>query len=457
MERGEAGLRVTDHKTGAARVQEGAIVGGGESLQPVLYSLAAERVLKQDVVAARLSYCTARGGFQERSVEINEWSRLQGRQVLDVIDRAVEHGRLHPAPREKGVPLVRLPPGVRPARGTSGAGEGLGPAGRSPRAEAAPMTMLPDGAAAAGAATKPLADDSQRRLIREELERNLVVEAAAGTGKTTVLVQRIVEVLASGLATVDRIVAVTFTEKAAGELKLRLRSGLEEARRAAGDGDRHRNLEAALARLEEARVGTIHSFCADLLRERSIEAGVDPRFEPMTEPEAERLFGDAFRYWLQRKLKSPPEGVRRSLRRTAWGSDDGPIGRLRRAGWTLVEWRDFPGTWRRPTFDRQARIDDLVERLHAFADLSGTCGDEKRDNLFKDTEPARRLSREVPHGRGGSPARPRRRGGAPGGPLRLEVRQTAQGAREALRAERAAGSGAHRARRAGGGARGVRP
>ncbi len=257
------------------------------------------------------------------------------------------------------------------------------------------MTMLPDGAAAAGAATKPLADDAQRRLIREELERNLVVEAAAGTGKTTVLVQRIVEVLASGLATVDRIVAVTFTEKAAGELKLRLRSGLEEARREAGEGDRHRNLEAALARLEEARVGTIHSFCADLLRERSIEAGVDPRFEPMTEPEAERLFGDAFRYWLQRKLKNPPEGVRRSLRRTAWGSDDGPIGRLRRAGWTLVEWRDFPGAWRRPTFDREARIDDLVERLHTFADLSGTCADERRDNLFKDTEPARRLSREI--------------------------------------------------------------
>jgi ATP-dependent exoDNAse (exonuclease V) beta subunit len=245
-------------------------------------------------------------------------------------------------------------------------------------------------------ARRPLADDEPRRLIREELEKNLVVEAAAGTGKTTVLVRRIVEVLACGLATVDRIVAVTFTEKAAGELKLRLRSGLEEARREAGEGERHRCLEAALARLEEARVGTIHSFCADLLRERSIEAGVDPRFEPMTEPEAERLFGDAFRFWLQEKLKDPPEGVRRSLRRTAWGSDeDGPIGRLRRAGWTLVEWRDFPAPWRRPPFDRTQRIDDLVDQLHAFADLSGECADRKRDNLFRDTEAARRLSREI--------------------------------------------------------------
>jgi CRISPR/Cas system-associated exonuclease Cas4 (RecB family) len=101
VERGDAGLRVTDHKTGVVRVQEGAIVGGGESLQPVLYSLAAEKVLKTDVVSARLSYCTARGGFEERAVDINEWSRLQGRQVLEVVDRAVEKGHLHPAPREK--------------------------------------------------------------------------------------------------------------------------------------------------------------------------------------------------------------------------------------------------------------------------------------------------------------------------------------------------------------------
>ena len=68
----------------------------------------------------------------------------------------------------------------------------------------------------------------------------------------------------------------------------------------------------------------------------------------MTESEAERLYGEAFQLWLQEQLEDPPEGVRRSLRRAAFSNEDGPIGRLRRAGWTLVDWRDFPGAWKRP-------------------------------------------------------------------------------------------------------------
>ena len=68
-------------------------------------------------------------------------------------------------------------------------------------------------------------DTEARRRIRESLHESLIVEAAAGTGKTSELVGRIVYMLESGLARVDRIVAVTFTNKAAGELKLRLRAG----------------------------------------------------------------------------------------------------------------------------------------------------------------------------------------------------------------------------------------
>src|SRR5262245_60683906 len=79
-------------------------------------------------------------------------------------------------------------------------------------------------------ATAALPDADARRDISDALDQTLVVEAAAGTGKTTELVTRIVRVLASGRATMDQIVAVTFTEKAAGELKLRVREALEHAR-----------------------------------------------------------------------------------------------------------------------------------------------------------------------------------------------------------------------------------
>ena len=71
-------------------------------------------------------------------------------------------------------------------------------------------------------------DADARRIIAEKLDATLVVEAAAGTGKTTELVNRILGVLGGGRARVGEIVAVTFTEKAAGELKLRLRQRLEE-------------------------------------------------------------------------------------------------------------------------------------------------------------------------------------------------------------------------------------
>src|SRR5207342_183470 len=98
-----------------------------------------------------------------------------------------------------------------------------------------------------------------REAIRADLDHTLVVEAAAGTGKTTELVHGIVAVLRAGRASVDHIVGVTFTEKAAGELKLRVREGLERARQQTPvQSDDRANLERALARLEEAWVGTIH-------------------------------------------------------------------------------------------------------------------------------------------------------------------------------------------------------
>ena len=264
----------------------------------------------------------------------------------------------------------------------------------------------------------PVTDAPDRERIRTSLDETLIVEAAAGTGKTTELIHRIVNVLAEGRAKVDRIVAVTFTEKAAGELKLRLREGLEHARhdlrqQGLSDpgrvpnpeshiADHRRNLEHALEHLEEAHISTIHGFCADLLRERPLEARVDPRFEVLLEPEAKRLYGQAFDLWLQRALDDPPEGLRRSLRRTsrvqAFGSDEGtgggPAARLQRAGWALVEWRDFPTAWRRARFDRKAEIDRLVPKLHEFADLTRRPA-KTSDNLYRSTQPARRVSDHI--------------------------------------------------------------
>ena len=271
-----------------------------------------------------------------------------------------------------------------------------GDSGKAPKADQVPIA----GDLLAGLPPPPSrvpADQEARDLIRTLLDETIVVEAAAGTGKTTMLVERIVALLASGKAEVGRIVAVTFTEKAAGELKLRIRERLESARHEASPGTpARRHLERALARLEEAWVGTIHGFCADLLRERSVAANVDPDYRTLTEPEAMKLFRESFDLWFQQILEDPPEGVRRSLRRAGAGRDaDGPVGRLRHAAWSLAEWRDFPHPWRRDPFPRERAIDLLVESLHGFADRSARCDQPGRDNLYKDTEKYRRLSREI--------------------------------------------------------------
>ncbi|TMA29802.1 MAG: ATP-dependent deoxyribonuclease subunit A [Deltaproteobacteria bacterium] len=205
-------------------------------------------------------------------------------------------------------------------------------------------------------------DAAARQRIRTDLAANLIVEAAAGTGKTTELVSRIVALVRSGATSLDRILAVTFTDLAAGEMKLRLRSELESARETASTEERA-HLTAALARLEVAPIGTIHSFCADLLRERPVEARVDPVFEVAGPDEQQRLFDQAFEQWFQRMVADPPEGVRRLLRRKTRFYEDPPRELLRRAGIDLAEHRDFDGAWRREPLERRALLQGAAGRL----------------------------------------------------------------------------------------------
>ncbi len=256
---------------------------------------------------------------------------------------------------------------------------------------------------------QPLTDAEARHRIETALDTSLLVEAAAGTGKTTQLIRRLVAVLEHGQATVDGLVAVTFTRKAAGELKLRLRQQLDERRTVlAGiaDGKKgpgitsasdplvaRQRLEEALARLEEAHIGTIHAFCADILRQRPVEAGIDPGFAEVDEDESARIYDRAFRGWIERRLEERPEGLRRALSRLAsQRAPDGasPIDRLRNAGRTLVDWRDFDTPWRREPFDRAVAIDRLFGVVGSLAELYGVATNP-RDYLRRALEPAEAL------------------------------------------------------------------
>jgi len=143
-----------------------------------------------------------------------------------------------------------------------------------------------------------MTDQAQRNRIVTDLDTNLLVEAGAGSGKTTALVGRLLAHVRRGTP-VDALAAVTFTRKAANELRERFQIGLEKS---AGDGtipqEQRLRLEEALRDLDRAFLGTIHAFCGRLLRERPLDAGLDPGFVELDEEAWPELVDDFWSRWV---------------------------------------------------------------------------------------------------------------------------------------------------------------
>jgi CRISPR/Cas system-associated exonuclease Cas4 (RecB family) len=94
-------VRITDHKTGRDRTTPKTVIGGGSILQPIVYGLAVESILKRPVTAGRLFYCTAPGGFTERIIPLTDTNRRAALEALEIVDRAIELGFLPAAPSER--------------------------------------------------------------------------------------------------------------------------------------------------------------------------------------------------------------------------------------------------------------------------------------------------------------------------------------------------------------------
>ncbi|MDP2945824.1 MAG: UvrD-helicase domain-containing protein [Atribacterota bacterium] len=151
---------------------------------------------------------------------------------------------------------------------------------------------------------KELIDQKARVKIIKEINRNILVEASAGSGKTSSLIHRMAALLKSGKFKVDEITAITFTRKAAIELKERFQQKIEDNFRKTEDGKEKSYLREALSNLEQCYLGTIHSFCARLLRERPIEAGLDPEFAELDDLDDTLLKEEAWkRYLLNLKIE----------------------------------------------------------------------------------------------------------------------------------------------------------
>jgi ATP-dependent helicase/nuclease subunit A len=148
---------------------------------------------------------------------------------------------------------------------------------------------------------RPLPDQTARDIVRGRLDINLLVDAGAGSGKTECLAQRMAAGIREGHYRVEEMAAVTFTRKAAAELRGRFQLALEAHLVAETDPVRGGRLEEALRHLERLFAGTIHAFCAHLLRERPIEAGVAPGFAELDEAADLDQRRRAWREYLERQ------------------------------------------------------------------------------------------------------------------------------------------------------------
>jgi ATP-dependent helicase/nuclease subunit A len=190
----------------------------------------------------------------------------------------------------------------------------------------------------------PVADQAERDRLVSELERTFFVEAGAGTGKTAAVVSGIVARVAAGRLAMERLVAITFTIAAAGELRVRIREALEAAAgSAATDGERLR-LRQGASEVDRARIETIHAFCSALLRLHPLEAGLPPDFEALADLAGDLDVRERFRRWFDSLTPGEPgaEAVRRGLLLGVR-----PDGLLKlfialNDNWDLVEEADWP-------------------------------------------------------------------------------------------------------------------
>lgn len=243
-----------------------------------------------------------------------------------------------------------------------------------------------------GDATR-LPDAEARSRAATDFASNLVVMAGAGTGKTSLVVERLLNAVGAGIVDLDRLAAITFTEKAAGEMRERLATGLDRLRGLArgestadltGEAGRAfayltgqhgvaaaeigARALAAMELLDRSTVTTIHGFCSELLRRYPVEAGVDPDFSVDTGEHAASLGLLAWDAFVIRELG--PEATRAEL----WTGilDRFPLSTLRAVALDLAGFAVPDATLRPPITAPDPRHllgDELALRIAEIDDL----------------------------------------------------------------------------------------
>lgn len=239
----------------------------------------------------------------------------------------------------------------------------------------------------------------QQETAAHTLGKDLCVDAGAGSGKTTVLVERIMHLLEQGVE-LRRIVAITFTRKAAGEMKERLREAIH--RRPTNDPKSMDKWRALELEVETARITTIDGFCAALLHENALRIGLDPDFATLGDEEApllrreiaeatvtsllERGAAAAHRLAVEHGIEHVADFLAGALNQPARLLEAArPYTGLDAAGLTVL-WRMQAEDLQRVRCEELAAAPELGGWIAALIDLAGACGDasDKREAVRRD-------------------------------------------------------------------------
>jgi ATP-dependent helicase/nuclease subunit A len=202
------------------------------------------------------------------------------------------------------------------------------------------------------------AGDGQARRLAVDPTRNVALEASAGTGKTRVLVDRYVGLVMAGVHP-RQILAITFTRKAAAEMRQRILQQLSRRRREHAIGDAlWREISDAIG---DIAISTIDAFCLTLLREFPLEAGIDPGFDLADETETPRLVDEALDRTLRIGRALSTDEPETALLFAELGEYRLRAGLARLIDRRLVTWDALTRFLRHAP---HASIDDAVHRLH---------------------------------------------------------------------------------------------
>ena len=220
------------------------------------------------------------------------------------------------------------------------------------------------------------ADQVVRDRAMRDLDVSIFLRAGAGSGKTTVLVGRLIEAVKTGRAELREIVAITFTEKSAGELRDRVRHDLHGALRSAS-GEEAERLRRALFQVDAAHIETIHAFASSLLRERPLEARLDPNFSVLDAVGDQLGFEQAWQDWLWSEVD--PAARPRVERCVRLGLS---LDVLRNLTHRIAETRDLdPRQSIAPPPAPSAVYEQMLDALRAQVADADSKGDEKGDGL----------------------------------------------------------------------------